>query len=241
MLCVDRISTGSFLLDVLVRIRERTENSAGLGARRRRFEMADTIEIVKIQDPKHAKDLGQLSPAKDATAPLLLVFGGIVVDGRRSGLYMWDFMDDIEEKFHIFVAFDQNVNGEDAYKGVMKALKEHDLTASDKILYLFSGGWRPGIDVLRSEGPKLFSSIFLVDIWMGDRSDSPDFYKALADKVKDRLTYIFTPNGAVNGDARDYIANRLGSQRAIRVDYQKGVDHMKTHMSTNKVAVAMLK
>jgi hypothetical protein len=209
-----------------------TECATGGSGPEKVVEMADTIEIVKIQDPKHANDLGQLSPAKDTTAPLLLVFGGIVVDGRRSGLYMWDFTDDIEEKFHIFVAYDQRVNGEDAYKRVMKALKEHDLTASDQILYLFSGGWRPGIDVLRSEGPKRFSSIFLVDIWMGDRSDSPDFYKALADKVRDRLTYIFTPHGAANDEARDYIAKRLGSQRAKQA---------KTHMSANSVAVGMLK
>ena len=198
--------------------------------------MGDTIEI---------KGLGKLSSAKGASAPLLIVFGGMEVNGRTSGDYMWDFMDDLKDKFHIFVASNQFVNGSKAYTEVMQTLNTKGLTASDQILYLFSGGWNPGIHVLRSEGSKTFSLIFLVDIWMNPAKDagksSAKFYMALADTDAGKLTYVFTPHGAVNDKARDYIAKKLGPKKAKLVDYQDGVDHMDTHMSTNSVAVGLLK
>jgi hypothetical protein len=70
---------------------------------------------------------------------------------------------------------------------------------------------------------------------------SPDFYQALADTDAEKLTYIHTRGGAVNHAARDYIARKLGPEKAKLVEYQKGVDHLDTHMSTNRVAVGMLK
>lgn len=198
--------------------------------------MGDKIEI---------KGFGKLLPATDAGAPLLIVFGGKAVDGRTSGDYMWDFMDDIEGKYHIFVANNQWVKGKEAYEALMKMMETKGLTASTQILYLFSGGWNPGIHVLRSEGAKTFSAIFLVDIWMNKDEDSgkasAKFYQTLADTDGDKLTYIYTPKGAVNAKARDYIANKLGAKKSQKVDYQEGVDDMDTHMSTNKVAVGFLK
>jgi hypothetical protein len=199
--------------------------------------MGDFIEV---------KEAGKLLPAKNATARLLLVFGGTVVNGRTSGTYMWDYMGAFKDKFHIFVAFTNEVKGDKAYNEVMKTLEANHLKASDQILYLFSGGWRPGKQLLTDQhGADAFSSIYLVDIWMKATSDngkaSATFYKALADSDTKKLAYVFTPKGAVNKEARDYIANRLGADKAKRVDYQTGVDEMDTHMSTNEVAVAMIK
>lgn len=214
----------------------RRVTSPGHRARRKRFAMGDTIEV---------KGFGKLSPANHASAPLLIVFGGKDVGGRTSGDYMWDYMGPIRHKFHIFVANNQFVNGKDAHQELVKALDSNRLKASQQILYLFSGGWNPGIHLLRSEGTTPFSSILLVDIWMGvgekSGSVSPDFYKALADTDREKLTYIHTRGGASNHTARDYIAKKLGPEKAKLVKYQKGVDHMDTHMSTNSVAVGMLK
>jgi hypothetical protein len=42
---------------------------------------------------------GKLSIAPDADAPLLVVFGGIDVDGVQSGVYMWSYMANIKDKF----------------------------------------------------------------------------------------------------------------------------------------------
>ncbi len=110
---------------------------------------------------------GKLSVAPDAKAPLLVVFGGIDVHRVHSGVYMWNYMSNIKDRFHIFVALSNHVNGTLAYRSLMKTLQTKSFTPSKQILYLFSGGYKPGIDVLTSGGPNLFSSIYLVDIWMG--------------------------------------------------------------------------
>jgi hypothetical protein len=68
----------------------------------------------------------------------------------------------------------------------------------------------------------------------------PDFYKALVDKIASKITYVYTSFGANNDAARDYIANRLGSQKATLVKGQKREEGMQTHMRTNTVAVGML-
>jgi hypothetical protein len=178
---------------------------------------------------------GKLSKASDASAPLLVVFGGKVVGGIPSGHYMWNYMNTIKDRFHIYVAQSPHVNGSHAYRSLMTTVKAQGLTPSKQILYLFSGGYGPGMYLLPGSGPALFASIYLVDIWMGDSSVS-DFYKALVDANAAKITYVYTMFGPNNEKARDYIANKLGSQRAILVE-GKGMD---VHMGTNTVAVRTL-
>jgi hypothetical protein len=188
---------------------------------------------------------GKLSMARDANAPLLVVFGGIDVGGIQSGVYMWNYMSNIKDRFHIFVALRNNVNGTLAYRSLISRLQAKGLTPpSKKILYLFSGGYRPGIDLLTSGGPKLFSSIYLVDIWMGASrrfgSGVPDFYKALVDRNAAKITYVYTSFGANNDAARDYIANKVGRARAILVKGRTDEPGMQVHMRTNTMAVSTL-
>jgi hypothetical protein len=191
-------------------------------------------------DPIDVSAFGQLSAAPDASAPLLVVFGGIDVHGIQSGAYMWNYMSKIKDRFHIFVARSNIVNGSQAYNALMSTLEAQGLTASDQILYLFSGGYRAGMKLLPGSGPGVFSKIYLVDIWMGVTKDSgsvvPDFYKALVDGNASKVTYVFTSFGANNDKARDHIAKKLGPSKAILV---KG-GGMDVHMSTNTVAVKML-
>ena len=186
---------------------------------------------------------GKLSMASDANAPLLVVFGGITVGGVQSGVYMWNYMNDLKERFHIFVALSNSVDGNKSYEALTSTLAAQSLNPSQQILYLFSGGYRPGMGLLNAKSSDLFSSIFLVDIWMGVTEQShsivPDFYKALASKHTDMITYVFTEHGAVNDKARDFIAN-LVPKRAILVDPQEGEHGRQTHMRTNTVAVGML-
>lgn len=42
-----------------------------------------------MRDPVDIAGHGKLSIASDANAPLLVVFGGIDVEGVHSGVYMW--------------------------------------------------------------------------------------------------------------------------------------------------------
>lgn len=189
--------------------------------------------------------LGKMSLAHDPNAPLLIVFGGVPVDfhdkdGAKtlSGVYMWNYMHKIQDRFHIFVAHSHDVIGEFAYAAVMKEVTDRKLTPSQQILYLFSGGYRPGMSVLTSRGSNTFSSIFLVDIWMGlgKHHDDPSvakFYKSLADANSAKMFYIHTSGAAENPDARDYITNKLGPARAPLV-VTGG------HMATNTTAVNML-
>ena len=197
-----------------------------------------------MSDPVDIPGHGKLSIASDADAPLLVVFGGIDVGGVQSGVYMWNYMGGIKDKFHIFVALNNNVNGAQAYGAVMDTLKARSLTPSRQILYLFSGGYKPGMSLLTGGGPNLFSSIYLVDIWMGvgkdNRSVVPNFYKALADKNAAKLTYVYTNFGANNDGARDYIAKKVGRASATLVSGKKDESGMQTHMRTNTVAISTL-
>jgi hypothetical protein len=174
--------------------------------------------------------IGTLSMAGSVSAPLLVVFGGINVGGRRSGLYMWDYLDKVTDRFHIFVAYDNNVNGTLAYSSLMSTLQAQGGAPNLQILYLFSGGYRPGMTLLNSKGPGLFSSIYLVDIWMGS-NEIGNFYKSLADKNAAKMTYISTKNGASNDKAREYITNKVGP---------RGIWFEGHHMETNTRAVALL-
>lgn len=177
-------------------------------------------------------------------APLLIVFGGIPVKGQQSGVYMWDYMNPVSDHFHIFVAAHHHIDGNEAYDAVVKQLNADQISPAEQTLYLFSGGYRPGMGLLRSKGTNPFSSIFLVDIWMGITEQShsvvPDFYKHLVNKHSDMITYVYTSFGANNDEARDYIAKKLGPQKAKLVQGNKGQAAMDIHMSTNTVAVGLL-
>lgn len=179
-------------------------------------------------------DLGKLSTASATDAPLLIVFGGVDVGGKSSGVYMWSYVNSVADKFHIFVARDPSVDGTKAYSNVMDALKAKSVTPSKQILYLFSGGYRPGMSLLSSSGAATFSSILLVDIWMGSTKVA-DYYKNLSDTSAAKMSYIYTAFGANNEAARDYIAKQVGS-RAVLI---KG-GTMADHMRTNTTAVSKL-
>jgi hypothetical protein len=188
----------------------------------------------------HAHGFGKLSLAKKEDAPLLWVFGGIDVGHRHAGEYMWDYMNAFKDRYHIFVATSNRTPGNLAYGSVRSKLDELGIVPSEEILYLFSGGYRPGQQILYTQGSPTFSEILLVDIWMGAKVVS-DFYKSQADLCAGKMFYVYTDIGPADADAAAYIADRLGPTRATHVPYPKGEKHhMVTHMSTNKVAVTNL-
>lgn len=124
-------------------------------------------------------------------------------------------------------------------------MKEKEITHLSEILYLFSGGGAPGTQLLNDKGADRFSSIFLVDIWMGFGTKHPspfmpDFYKHFVNTHADKTAYVYTKGGADNDDARDFLVRKLGSQKAIKVAPQAGEDLMQTHLRTNVVALKML-
>jgi hypothetical protein len=198
---------------------------------------------------------GKLWVANKPDLPLLLVFGGIAVkpsqmDGItrntdddkpvQSDVYMWNYMNPLKNRFHIFVSLPpRHVNGLRANDALMNS-HDQKFAPSQQILFLFSGGYLPGMGLLGDKAyADKFSAIFLVDIWMGN-STSADFYAHFVNTNKDRVTYVFTQGGAANNDARDKLARTLGSQKATKVDAQTGDVGYMTHMRTNTVAIGML-
>jgi hypothetical protein len=199
---------------------------------------------------------GKFSVSSKPDLPLLVVFGGIAVrpsqmDGVKrkkdddkpvqSDVYMWNYMNPIKNRFHIFVSHPpRSVNGPKAYDALMTTVQNQQLAPSQQTLYLFSGGYLPGMDLLGDKTyANKFSAIFLVDIWMGNAA-TEDFYAHFVNTNADRVNYIFTQGGAANNDARDKLVRRLGPQKATKVDPQKGDVGYMTHMRTNTVAVGML-
>jgi hypothetical protein len=198
---------------------------------------------------------GKLWVANKPDLPLLVVFGGIAVkpsqmDGIKrnkdddkaiqSDVYMWNYVNPLKNRFHIFVSLPpRHVNGPKAYDALVNS-QDQKFAPFQRILFLFSGGYLPGMGLLGDKAyANKFSAIFLVDIWMGN-SSSADFYTHFVNTNADRVNYVFTQGGPANNDARDKLARKLGSQKAIEVDSQKGDVGYMTHMRTNTVAVGML-
>jgi hypothetical protein len=171
-------------------------------------------------------DYGKFSDGASKTSPLAIVFGGIPVGGKQSGEYMYDYFNKTGNKLNLFVASNSNVNGKASYDSVMKK----DINPSKKILYLFSGGYKPGMELLKSVGADAFDKIYLVDIWMGNASVS-DFYTKLARENKGKVEYYYTSFGADNNTARNSISQAVS----------KSVSNNKNdHMDTNNDAVEAL-
>ena len=211
-------------------------------------------------------DYGRLEMAAQENAPLLVVFGGIdvaesIIDPTdktnakkmvHSGVYMWRYFINLRSRFHIFVASSPKVNGMQAYRQLLYTLQwkgsppaispstePSPFSGPSQILYLFSGGYKPGIDLLNRYSRNLFSSIYLVDIWMGSRSIG-SFYEGLASANAGKTYYIHTSFGANNDSARDSIAKKLGGSRAILVKGRHGETGMQTHLRTNEEAVSKI-
>jgi peptidoglycan hydrolase-like protein with peptidoglycan-binding domain len=169
------------------------------------------------QPESKAKDLqsyGKFTPGRDKNSPLVVVFGGIPVGGRESGDYMYDYFNKTGDKYNLFVAKSHRVNGAEAYQALKNKISAGEITPSKKILYLFSGGYRPGQSALSKFSPDEFDKILLVDIWMGNSTVS-EFYKGLASKYRDKVEYYYTDYGANNSSARDSISSSVSKKEKV--------------------------
>jgi len=175
-------------------------------------------------------DYGKFSEGASKSSPLAIVFGGIPVGGKQSGEYMYDYFNKTGNKLNLFVAANANVKGKSSYDSVIKKLNQGSITPSKKILYLFSGGYKPGMELLKSVGADYFDKIYLVDIWMGNASVS-DFYTKLAKENRGKIEYYYTSFGANNNTARNAISQTV----------MKSSENSKNnHMDTNNDAIGAL-
>ena len=225
------------------------------------FPAPAVYQPVTVEVPGY----GKLALAPNPNAPLLMVFGGIdvaesVLDPAdkahakqmvHSGVYMWRYFNNLRNRFHIFVAHTPKVNGALAYRYVLYTLQwkgfpppvcpvaePEPFSGPSQVLYLFSGGYKPGIELLKSYPVRLFSSIFLVDIWMGSPSIGT-YYENLAAANAGKTWYIHTSFGANNTAARDSIARKVGV-KSILVKGRPAESGMQTHMRTNEEATSRI-
>jgi hypothetical protein len=193
-------------------------------------------KAATTRDPYiHIGGRGRLSLAPIPDAPLLVVFGGIDVGGVHSGVYMWNYMNALASRYNIFVAFSSGVNGKACYRSLMDELQARGIAPSEQILYLFSGGYKPGMDLLAFTPASTFSQILLVDIWMGAARVS-NFYKNLVTANSGKMTYTYTRFGANDEKTRDFIAGKLGGNATLVRGNPKEAG-MQTHMRTNTIAI----
>lgn len=175
-------------------------------------------------------DYGKFSEGANKTSPLVIVFGGIPQKGKQSGEYMYDYFNKTGNKLNLFIAANSNVNGKSSYSAVINKIGQLSVSPSKKILYLFSGGYKPGMELLKSEGANKFDKIFLVDIWMGNSSVS-DFYTKLAKENKEKVEYYYSGAGANNNAAKNTIIQTVNKSL---------LNNKNNHMDTNNDAIEAL-
>ncbi len=185
-----------------------------------------------LHDPKttseEISDLGNFTPSMYDKAPLIFVYGGINVNGRESGDYMYDYFKEAGTKFNLFVAKNHKINGLDAYQKVSDYVQSQNIYPDKKILYLFSGGFRPGITLLKSVSPEQFEKIYLVDIYIGKNQSVADFYVDLAKKYPSKVEYYYTGTSTSAGGSRNLNAQNLIVNSVFTS--KKGMNHMLTNI-----------
>ena len=174
---------------------------------------------------------GKIKVNSDKSAPLVVVFGGTDVGGRASGDYMYDyFKPDTLPDTTTFIANSSRIDGARAWSEISGL----GLTPVKKILYLFSGGYLPGMSLLNKVDPTEWAGIYLVDIWIGRNQNTENFYTNLAADFPDKVKYYYTGGEKSAGGSNNLAAKR---QIIAAVNRSKGSD---THMGANDIAVTDL-
>lgn len=195
-----------------------------------------TQKPEELHDPKTTSEdlsgLGNFTPSMYDGSPLVLVYGGIDVNGRPSGEYMYDYFKEAGNKFNLFVAKNHRINGLDAYQKVSDYMQSQNIYPNKKVLYLFSGGFRPGFTLLKSVSPDQFEKIYLVDIYIGKNQEIANFYVDLAKRYPSKVEYYYTgtstsAGGSRNLNAQNSIVNAVFTSK-------KGMNHMLTNIDAVK-------
>jgi hypothetical protein len=183
---------------------------------------------------------GILEINTNKSAPLVVVFGGTDVGGKASGVYMYDyFTSDLFSKYTVFIANSSRIDGNKAWKEIIDKCQELGLTPSKKILYLFSGGYLPAMQIDKNSDVNkrvdylnsAFNKIFLVDIWIG--KSGSNFYQKLAEKYGNKLEYYSYGGPGSSGGSANVAVRKIIVSKASK-SYLNSPDHMKTNLEAIK-------
>ena len=183
-------------------------------------EMGNTVKLSQ----------GNLKVNTNKSAPLVVVFGGTDVGGKASGVYMYDyFTSDLFSKYTVFIANSSRIDGNKAWKEIIDKCQELGLTPSKKILYLFSGGYLPAMQIDKNSDVNkrvdylnsAFNKIFLVDIWIG--KSGSNFYQKLAEKYGNKLEYYsYGGSGSAGGSANSAVRKIIVSKASRLSTNERG-------------------
>ena len=183
---------------------------------------------------------GNLEVNTNKSAPLVVVFGGTDVGGKASGIYMYNyFTSELLSRYTVFVANSSRIDGNKAWKEIIDKCHELGLTPSKKILYLFSGGYLPAMQIDKSTDVNkrldylnsAFNKIFLVDIWIG--TSGSNFYQKLAEKYGSKLEYYSYGGSGSSGGSANSAVRKIIVSKASK-SYLNSPDHMKTNLEALK-------
>lgn len=187
-------------------------------------------QVNQVGLPNYTQTLsqGKININSNKSAPLIVVFGGIDVGGRSSGSYMYDyFKEDTLSKATTFIANSSKIDGSKAWSEISGL----NLTPAKKILYLFSGGYLPGMSLLAKVAASEWAAIYLVDIWIGQNANTENFYTKLTADFPDTVKYYYT-----GGENSAGGSNNLNAKKKMiaAVNYSKSAG---SHMGANDIAV----
>ncbi len=216
-----QISNG--LVDSKGIINIETLNRLGISAQTAKPEELNNPQI----NSQSIDNYGNFTPSIKEGAPLIVVYGGIDVGGRKSGEYMYDYFKQTGNTYNLFVARDHRIDGYGAYTTLKNYLQKELIYPNKKALYLFSGGQRPGMTLLSRISPEEFEKIYLVDIYIGQNSQTERFYTELAKKYPNKVEYYYTGSdreagGSVNLRAKNTIISSVSVSK-------RGSNHMLTN------------
>jgi hypothetical protein len=128
------------------------------------------------------------------TSPLILVYGGTAVKGRKSGEYMLDYFRSLTVKNNVFIATDNQVDGADSFSWAKGAATPAGTSPAwrKKILFVFSGGQLPAKDILAQPSDlDQFDKIYLADPYLGTGSTHEHWWQ-LANSNPAKFVFVYT-------------------------------------------------
>lgn len=170
--------------------------------------------------------------------PLLVVFGGIDVNGKPSGEYMPPYFDRVFTKYNIWIADSSRVNGPKSYDEVNTYIAQKGLAPPARILYLFSGGYKPGAGLIANGKITDFNKVVLVDIWLKNDNRWPNWVKNNA-----AITSYFYSNSGPGGGLPAGAEQQNSILTSLNYPSPRSSDtvhFINNHMKCNEKAVATL-
>ncbi len=181
-----------------------------------------------VGNPIQIGTFGTLTLASEKTAPLIICYGGASVNGVESGLYMYDYMDgffnSIGDSYNLFILKNSDTNGNDAFKALDVELKKQNITPRVFILFLFSEGSKPGMELLSVKDVSTFDKIYLADIKL-NVTEIAEFYQKAVTSNPSKYKYFYTTAGSGNDSARNFILSKLTTSYKRQPEVDAEGDH----------------